>query len=75
VYWYAPASELVQERIKEVARKAFLAVQGSGYGRVDIRTATMDSEDPIVLEVNANCGISFNPNEFTSTVGEVSAPQ
>jgi hypothetical protein len=31
----------------------------------------MDSAEPLVLEVNANCGVSFNTKEFTSTMGEV----
>jgi hypothetical protein len=75
VYWYAQASEDIQPKLKEVASRAFLAVHGSGYGRVDMRTETIESSDPIVLEVNANCGVSFNLNEFTSTVGEVSLLQ
>jgi hypothetical protein len=41
------------------------------HDRVDIRSDAMDSQNVFVLEVNANCGVSFNVNEFTSTVGEV----
>ena len=38
---------------------------------VDIRTDGMDEKNAFVLEVNGNCGLSFNTAEFTSTVGEV----
>jgi D-alanine-D-alanine ligase-like ATP-grasp enzyme len=71
VYWYQQASNDLQPALQDVARKAYLALDGCGYGRVDIRTPSMDDDSPFVLEVNANCGVSFNPNEFTSTMGEV----
>lgn len=31
---------------------------------VDIRTVEMDTCEPVVLEVNANCGISFDKGTF-----------
>jgi D-alanine-D-alanine ligase-like ATP-grasp enzyme len=71
IYKYAAAPTEHQEHLKQIARNAFLAVQGSGYGRVDMRTDSHDSMNVFVLEVNANCGVSFDPNEFTSTVGEI----
>jgi D-alanine-D-alanine ligase-like ATP-grasp enzyme len=43
--------------LKDLTRDAYLAVGGSGYGRVDIRTNIRDFNDPnfkaFVLEVNA----------------------
>ncbi|KAF9989682.1 hypothetical protein BGZ75_005359 [Mortierella antarctica] len=56
---YQMADEAWQEKLKQVAKDAYLALDGSGYGRVDIRTVEMDVCEPVVLEVNANCGLSF----------------
>ncbi|KAG0317701.1 hypothetical protein BG000_004451 [Podila horticola] len=56
---YQMANEAWQEKLQQVAKDAYLALDGSGYGRVDIRTVEMDTCDPVVLEVNANCGLSF----------------
>ncbi|KAI8361318.1 hypothetical protein B0O80DRAFT_360229, partial [Mortierella sp. GBAus27b] len=56
---YQMASEAWQEQLKLVSKDAYLALGGSGYGRVDIRTPDMGKREPIVLEVNANCGLSF----------------
>ncbi|KAF9133694.1 hypothetical protein BGW39_009174 [Mortierella sp. 14UC] len=56
---YAMANEAWQEHLQQVAKDAYLALDGTGYGRVDIRTVEMDSCEPVVLEVNANCGLSF----------------
>ncbi|KAG0032111.1 hypothetical protein BGZ82_006682 [Podila clonocystis] len=56
---YQLANEAWQEKLQQVAKEAYLALDGSGYGRVDIRTVEMDTCEPVVLEVNANCGLSF----------------
>ncbi|KAG0360650.1 hypothetical protein BG005_010233 [Podila minutissima] len=56
---YQLADEAWQEKLQQVAKDAYLALDGSGYGRVDIRTVEMDTCEPVVLEVNANCGLSF----------------
>ena len=54
VYNIAPPE--LQERLRDTAARAFTAVGGIGYGRVDMR---MDSAGRIyVLEVNANCSLS-----------------
>ena len=61
---YAPAPASLVEQIAEVSRRAYAAVGGRGYGRVDLR---MDSAtgDLYVLEVNAQCGLSEDEN-YTS---------
>ncbi|KAF9182847.1 hypothetical protein BGZ50_004657 [Haplosporangium sp. Z 11] len=56
---YEMANKDWQEHLQQVAKDAYLALDGSGYGRVDIRTTEMDNCEPVVLEVNANCGLSF----------------
>jgi D-alanine-D-alanine ligase-like ATP-grasp enzyme len=71
VYKYAMAPEEWQPMLVDIASRAYLALGGSGYGRVDMRTDGMESKDVYVLEVNANCGVSFNVDEFTSTVSEI----
>ena len=69
MYIYEAAPAEWQDRLKQVARDAYMACDGSGYGRVDIRTRNMDELDPYVLEVNANCGLSFGEN--SSSLGEI----
>ncbi|KAF9927835.1 hypothetical protein FBU30_002838 [Linnemannia zychae] len=56
---YQLADRTWQDQLQQVAKDAYLALDGNGYGRVDIRTVEMDVCEPIVLEVNANCGLSF----------------
>lgn len=61
----APAD--LRERLRRVAEDAFRAVGGNGYARVDLRTD--GSEGAIsVLEVNANCGLSFDPDSYTGQI-------
>jgi len=66
-YSYAPASPDRHDELIDLARRAVLAVDGSGYARVDIRDDA-DPGVPYVLEVNANCGIAADP---TSAVGSI----
>ncbi|MCK7461299.1 MAG: hypothetical protein MZU84_04125 [Sphingobacterium sp.] len=47
--------------------RAFVAVGGQGYGRVDIRLEER-TDELFVLEVNANCGIS---GDKETSVGEI----
>ncbi|KAJ3339098.1 hypothetical protein HDU93_008582 [Gonapodya sp. JEL0774] len=54
--------------LEDVARKAYKAVGGNSYGRVDIRLSPPCL--PQVLEVNSLCGLS---EDRTSTVGFVLA--
>lgn len=58
-----PAKEL-HDAIEKITKESYIAVQGKGYGRIDIR---MDQEtgQMYVLEVNAQCGLSDDEN-FTS---------
>jgi D-alanine-D-alanine ligase len=56
-YRYALAAPQLQRPLADLAIRAFLALSGTGYARVDIR---MEARTGIlyVLEVNANCGLS-----------------
>ena len=56
---YAAAPQAVQEPVTALAYQAYRAAGGNGYARVDIR---MDASGGalLVLEVNANCGLSVH---------------
>ncbi|MCB9283537.1 MAG: hypothetical protein H6563_05630 [Lewinellaceae bacterium] len=68
LYEYLPAAPAWKERLEDLAWKAYCAVGGAGYGRVDIRMDRATGEF-FVLEVNANCGISADENE--SSTGQI----
>jgi len=50
----------LHRRLCDLAKRAYCAVGGNGYGRVDIRMDKV-SQELFVLEVNANCVISSKP--------------
>ena len=64
LYQYETPEKILIEKIKKISWKAYAAVGGTGYGRVDLR---MDENTGkiYVLEVNAQCGISED-EDFTS---------
>ncbi|MCX6550375.1 MAG: hypothetical protein NTY02_05095, partial [Acidobacteria bacterium] len=66
-YRYGLAPEHLRERLKDLATRAFLALDGAGYGRVDIRLDER-ADQLFVLEVNANCGLS---GDRETSVGEM----
>ena len=63
-YEYQLPQEELMDSLKQISWDAFVANNGMGYARVDIR---MDKETKklYILEVNAQCGISEDEN-FTS---------
>lgn len=63
-YQYRKSADEITASLKELAWEAYVAVEGTGYGRVDIR---MDKHtgNLYVLEVNAQCGLSEDEN-YTS---------
>jgi D-alanine-D-alanine ligase len=50
----------LHDKLCELSKRAYCAVGGNGYARVDIRMDTA-SQELFVLEVNPNCGISSYP--------------
>ena len=50
------------DRLKETARGMYLAMNGNGYGRCDIRMN--DKGELFILEINPNGGIMFKPEEY-----------
>lgn len=69
LYVYAPAPAADRDGLIDLARRAYLSVDGSGYARVDIRTAKRNNR-AYVMEVNANCALS---SDDTSSVGSILA--
>ncbi|CAF1047780.1 unnamed protein product [Adineta steineri] len=57
--------------LKKVAEDAYNSLGGNGYARVDIRTSDFDRFDPTVLEVNAQCSLSFDIDEMCSSMGHI----
>jgi len=53
-------TSLLSEQICNLAIRAYCALGGNGYGRVDIRMDN-ESQELFILEVNTNCGISPQP--------------
>ncbi len=66
-YRYSLAPPAYGPALADLAERAFVAVEGTGYGRVDIR---LDSHvgELRVLEVNSNCGLS---GDRETSVGEL----
>jgi len=63
-YEYKLPDTKLHAAIEKISKESYIAVQGKGYGRIDIR---MDQEtgQMYVLEVNAQCGLSDDEN-YTS---------
>jgi D-alanine-D-alanine ligase len=66
-YRYGLAPGRLRDRLADLAVRAFLALDGIGYGRVDIRLEER-TDQLFVLEVNANCGLS---GDRETSVGEM----
>jgi D-alanine-D-alanine ligase len=66
-YRFGQAPAHLRSRLADLAVRAFNAVGGQGYGRVDVRLDEA-ADELFVLEVNANCGIS---GDKETSVGEI----
>ncbi len=69
-YGYAPIAPDVSPLILDFARRAYCALNGTGYGRVDIRM-DKDTGQLQLLEVNANCGLSGDDETSTGSILEI----
>lgn len=67
-FWHGKVESAPVQDLVDLARRAYVAVGGIGYGRVDLRRCRTSGRI-VVLEVNANCGLSSDPH--SSTVGAI----
>lgn len=65
---YAAAPDTLMQSISDMSWAAYVAVEGTGYGRVDLRYDPV-TEQLYVLEVNAQCGIS--EDEAYTSIGAI----
>ncbi len=66
IYEYGEVEAPLFARLQELAARAFIAMAGTGYARVDIRVD--DDGHPWVLEVNSNCSLSAHPEAIAAYV-------
>ncbi len=64
LWQYAAAPDALMQSISDISWAAYVAVSGTGYGRVDLRYDPVTAQ-LYVLEVNAQCGISED-EDYTS---------
>ncbi len=70
-YRCQPVASDLSEKLCDLSKRAYCAVGGNGYARVDIRM-DKDSQELFVLEVNANCAISSMPLTDFSDLNQTS---
>jgi D-alanine-D-alanine ligase len=70
-YHYELVSGELETALSDLAIRAYCAVKGTGYGRVDIRMDRKD-ESLYVLEVNSNCGLSSDDQTSVGKILELS---
>jgi len=57
VYVVPLRDQFLARRIQDISRKFFLALDGNGYARVDMRVRP--NGEIVILEINPNCGILY----------------
>jgi hypothetical protein len=66
-YRYELVGGALSKELVKLASRAYFAVKGHGYARVDIRRDTVNGKLSI-LEVNANCGLSGDSETSTGSI-------
>ncbi|NJD11150.1 MAG: hypothetical protein FIB01_12210 [Gemmatimonadetes bacterium] len=66
-YRYELVDGDLKEELNDLAKRAFCAVGGASYARVDVRRDTVNGRLS-VLEVNANCGLSGDDQTSTGSI-------
>lgn len=56
----APLTPRETRRVLRIARAAYASIDGTGFGRVDMR---IDARGPFVLEVNMNCSLEYGESK------------
>jgi D-alanine-D-alanine ligase-like ATP-grasp enzyme len=47
--------------IQEISKRMYIAINGSGYARVDLRVRP--NGELVIIEINPNCGILYGPDD------------
>ena len=55
---------ILDARLRDVAARFFVALNGASFGRCDIRVDR--SGTPFMLEINPNCGVYYPPEDAGS---------
>ena len=58
------ADPVLAARLQAISKKLFVALNGSGFGRCDIRVNARG--ELYLLEINPNCGVFYPPDELGS---------
>jgi D-alanine-D-alanine ligase len=66
-YSYDVCDSRLAPLVEEISKRAYVAVRGRGYARVDLRMDRASGE-LFVLEVNANCGLSEDDQTSTGCI-------
>ena len=69
-YRYELVNGKLREELVGLANRAYCAVRGYGYARVDIRRDTVNG-NLSVLEANANCGLSGDDQTSTGSIHQL----
>jgi D-alanine-D-alanine ligase len=67
IFRYRVAPEEQQARLTDLSRRAFQALEGAGYARVDMRVDRASGET-VVLEVTSNPGLGTEPDCSTGNI-------
>jgi len=62
VYLKQVEDEKMTFRLKDMTRKMYLAMKGTGYARCDIRMN--EAGELLMIEINPNCGILYEPKDI-----------
>ena len=63
--WVAVEDADLDARLRDMARKVFVGLNGRGFGRLDVRSNPSGTKLAF-LEINPNCGIFYPPGLFGS---------
>ncbi|HEV1286269.1 MAG TPA: hypothetical protein VNU44_13190 [Bryobacteraceae bacterium] len=70
-YAYEACDPRLAPMLEDISKRAYQAVHGKGYARVDLRMDRATGE-LFVLEVNANCGLSEDDQTSTGCILKIS---
>jgi D-alanine-D-alanine ligase len=67
IQWRPCSEEKIGQTLKEMSKKMFVALNGVGYGRTDMRVN--EKGEVFFLEINPNCGIFYQKVDDPQALG------